>query len=92
MGSAYSLYARYINYERKGVKSVSVKVTIPDKFANIQELSEFYAIKEKTATNLICEMKKIPEYNVFKYYRLSGRVWFPAFDESLLLREQVKYK
>ncbi|GAB2023301.1 hypothetical protein RyT2_23770 [Pseudolactococcus yaeyamensis] len=69
-----------------------MQVEIPNKFSNKKELADFYGIAEKTASNLISDMRQTTEFSDFSFYRLSGRVWLPAFDEFLLLKERQKYR
>lgn len=66
-------------------------IEIEKKLVGAEEISSFYSISLKTARNRISEMKKDPKFVVGDYFRLSGRVWFPAFDEFLKLRDKAKY-
>ena len=50
-------------------------------------ISNFYSIKVSTARNKICEMKKDKRFMQGDYFRMSGRVWFPAFDEFLKIKD-----
>ncbi|OAL08439.1 hypothetical protein A7X72_01516 [Lactococcus garvieae] len=55
-------------------------------------ISNFYSIKVSTARNKIYEMKKDKRFMQGDYFRMSGRVWFPAFDEFLKIKDEEKYR
>lgn len=67
-------------------------VIIERKLVNADDIAKFYSIKKKTAQNRIAEMKKDPRFISDDFFRMSGRVWFPAFDEFIRQRDEVKYK
>ncbi|QDK70770.1 hypothetical protein [Lactococcus protaetiae] len=67
-------------------------IIIERKLVNADDIAKFYSIKKKTAQNRIAEMKKDPRFISSDFFRMSGRVWFPAFDEFIRQRDEVKYK
>lgn len=96
-----SLYKVYKNYEikiillyffvfRKGKNMEGI--VIEKKMVSAEEISKFYAITKKTAQNRISEMKNNPIFMTGDFFRMNGRVWFPAFDEFIKQRDELKYK
>lgn len=65
-------------------------IVIEKKMANAEELAKFYAIKKKTAQNRMSEMRNDPKFMMGDFFRMNGRVWFPAFDEFIKQRDKVK--
>nr|UKS68077.1 hypothetical protein G8766_02290 [Lactococcus garvieae] len=57
------------------------EIFVVKKRSDVEGISNFYSIKVSTARNKICEMKKDKRFMQGDYFRMSGRVWFPAFDE-----------
>jgi hypothetical protein len=37
-------------------------------------------------------MKNNPIFMTGDFFRMNGRVWFPAFDEFIKQRDELKYK
>ena len=67
-------------------------IVIEEKMGSAEEISKFYAITKKSAQNRISEMKNNPIFMTEKFFWMSGRVWFPAFDEFIKQRDELKYK
>ncbi|WP_270219352.1 hypothetical protein, partial [Lactococcus garvieae] len=67
-------------------------ITVDKKMIDAEGISNFYSIKVSTARNKICEMKKDKRFMQGDYFRMSGRVWFPAFDEFLKIKDEEKYR
>jgi hypothetical protein len=67
-------------------------IVIEKKMVNVEELAKFYAITKKTARNRMSEMKNDPKFMMGDFFRMKGRVWFPAFDEFIKQRDELKYK
>ena len=51
-----------------------------------------YSLSEKTVSNQISLMRKEQEYIKGNCFRLSGRVWVPAFDKFLNKQKDSCYK
>lgn len=75
---------------RKGKKMEGI--VIEKKMVSAEEISKFYAITKKTAQNRISEMKNNSIFMTGDFFRMNGRVWFPAFDEFIKQRDELKYK
>lgn len=67
-------------------------ILVEKKMIDAKGISDFYSIRISTARNKICEMKKDRRFTHGDYFRMSGRVWFPAFDEFLKLKDEEKYR
>ncbi|MEG2562643.1 MAG: hypothetical protein RR991_02290 [Lactococcus sp.] len=67
-------------------------ITVDKKMIDAEGISNFYSIEVSTARNKICEMKKDKRFMQGDYFRMSGRVWFPAFDEFLKIKDEEKYR
>ncbi|WP_339011502.1 hypothetical protein VNN36_06970 [Lactococcus garvieae] len=67
-------------------------ITVDKKMIDAEGISNFYSIKVFTARNKICEMKKDKRFMQGDYFRMSGRVWFPVFDEFLKIKDEEKYR
>lgn len=74
----------------KGVKMIDVE--IPKKFGDKKYIADFYSLSEKTVSNQISLMRKEQEYIKGNCFRLSGRVWVPAFDKFLNKQKDGCYK
>ena len=67
-------------------------IVIENRMANAEDLAKFYAIEKKTAQNRMSEMRNDEKYMTGDFFRMTGRVWFPAFDEFIKQRDELKYK
>ena len=67
-------------------------IVIKKKMVDAKEISEFYAIKKKTAQNRISEMRNNPQFMSGDFFRMKGSVGFPAFDEFTKQRDELKHK
>ena len=67
-------------------------ITVDNKMINAEGISNFYSIEVSTARNKICEMKKDKRFMQGDYFRMSGRVCFPSFDEFLKIKDEEKYR
>jgi len=67
-------------------------ITVDNKMIDAEGISNFYSIEVSTARNKICEMKKDKRFMQGDYFRMSGRVWFLAFDEFLKIKDEEKYR
>ncbi|MFZ2232463.1 MAG: hypothetical protein WAV58_08725, partial [Lactococcus raffinolactis] len=59
---------------------------------NQKYIADFYSLSEKTVSNQISLMRKEQEYIKGNCFRLSGRVWVPAFDKFLNKQKDSCYK
>lgn len=69
-----------------------IDVEIPKKFGDTKYIADFYSLSEKTVSNKIGLMRKEQEYLHSNCFRLSGRVWLPAFDRFLMKQKEKSFK
>ena len=54
--------------------------------------AEKIAMAVIATSHRISEMKNNPIFMTGDFFRMNGRVWFPAFDEFIKQRDELKYK
>ncbi|MDN5412481.1 MAG: hypothetical protein L0F95_08780, partial [Lactococcus sp.] len=74
------------------IMAKEIDVEIPKKFGDKKYIADFYSLSEKTVANQIGVMRKNQEYLSANCFRLSGRVWLPAFDKFLLEEKKKRFK
>ncbi|GAB2022256.1 hypothetical protein RyT2_13300 [Pseudolactococcus yaeyamensis] len=71
---------------------MDIEIEIPKIFGDKKYISEFYCLSEKTISNLISKMRSDKQYRSGSCFRLSGRVWLPAFDAFLQKEKNERFK
>ena len=72
-----TLFVFYIIEERTSM----TEIFVVKKRSDVEGISNFYSIKISTAKNKICEIKGGKRFMQEDYFRMSERIWFPAFDK-----------